>query len=65
MLFLLIIFCLLLIIIEILTLYKADRKQELKLYIMLIIILLSISSLEYLQLVPRHLLKAASSFFYP
>ncbi|MBU5593013.1 hypothetical protein KQI89_14775 [Clostridium sp. MSJ-4] len=63
MLFLVIVFCVLLIITEIITLYKTQKKQELKVYIILSIILLTVSFLEYLQLVPRHLIKAISKFF--
>lgn len=63
MLFLLIVLCLLFIITEIITLYKTNKKQELKVYSIITIILLTISSLEYFQLLPRHFLKTLSNFF--
>ena len=63
MLFPLIVLCLLLIIAEIINLYKTNQKQELKVYSLITIILLTISLSEYFQLVPRHLLKNLSNFF--
>jgi hypothetical protein len=63
MLFILIVLCLFIIITEIITLYKTNKKKEMKIYILASVILLAISILEYLQLLPRHLLKNLSSFF--
>jgi len=63
MLFPLIVLCLLLIIVEIINLYKTNKKQELKVYSLITIILVTISLSGYLQLLPRHLLKTLSSFF--
>lgn len=63
MLFLLLMPCLLLIIVEIITLYKTNKKKELKIYIVITLILFTVSSLEYLHLLPRHLMKTLSNFF--
>ena len=63
MLFLLLMLCLLLIIVEIITLYKTNKKKELKIYIVITLILFTVSSLEYLHLLPRHLMKTLSNFF--
>lgn len=63
MLFLLLMLCLLLIIVEIITLYKANRKKELKIYIFITLILFTVSSLEYLRLLPRHLMKILLNLF--
>lgn len=56
----LIILCALVIIIEIIILYKTNKKQEFRIYSILTIILLIISLMEYFEIIPRHLLKSLS-----
>lgn len=63
MLFPLFALCLFIIITEIITLYKANKKKEMLIYIIITIILIGISLLVYTQLLPRHLLKTLSNFF--
>lgn len=58
-----IILCLLLMFIEILTLYKSKKFNELKIYLTFSTILLTIAFLGYIQIIPRHLLKYLSNLF--
>lgn len=63
MLLILILFCISFIIVETTNLFKNNRIKEMKVYILLLIILVTISTMTYFDLIPRKLLKSLSSFF--
>lgn len=63
MLFTFVTMCCLLVVVEIVTLQKAKKKKELIIYTIITIIVISISLLEYFNLISRHLLKSLSNFF--